>query len=235
MFKAGIYGLWGFLKLSTLLVVFFLLLGFYFWGEKAKEVARPWIEESRKSGIIFYGEGIWSKMKGMQKFQDNRAQRALELVGQNKVVTEKSNRYSLVVPESWKVENFFGAAGGQMSKIILTSPNFKEHEEGKDIFYDDGAQLVIQTIQGEQSSAKVADSGHGKNLIRKNSANIEGMSAEYHVIKDSLVKKGEVYDLHIIFEGNTYFFRYVFNPEKFNGGEFTFEDLLISLKFISKH
>jgi len=231
MFKAGLFGLWGFLKLSTLLIVFFLLVGFYFWGEKAKEIARPWIEESRKTGVVSYGEGIWNKMKGIQNMRDERAQRAMELAGATKIVTEKANRYSLAVPESWTAEYFALGGGGQMSKIILTSPVFQERKEGTDIFIDNGARLTIQAIRGEQSSVKAEDGGHGKNLIRKAATFVSGMGLNYHAIKDPLVKKGEVYDLHVLFGGNTYLFRYVFSPEKFNGGEFTFQEMLVSLKF----
>lgn len=231
MFKIGLYGLWGFLKVSILLIAFFLLVGFYFWGEKAKEVARPWIEEARKTSVAVFGEKMWNKMKGIQELNENRNQRALELVGQPKTITEKSGRYSLAVPETWTAEYPAAGAGGQLSQIILTSPNFAERKEGVDIFIDNGARLTIRAIRGEQSSAKANDGGHGKNLIRKVGANIPGIGADYHVIKDPLVKKGEVCDLHILSGGNTYLFRYEFNPEKFNGGEFTFQEMLVSLKF----
>lgn len=231
MFKNGLYGLWGFLKLSTLIVIFFLLLGFYFWGEEIKKIVRPWIEESRKIEIVEYGEGMWGKMKGIQEMRDERAQRALELVGEKKTINEKSSRYLLSVPETWTAEHLGAGGGGQLSKIILISSNFQERKEGNDVFIDNGARLTIQSIRGEQASAKSSDGGHGRNLIRKNAANISGMSVDYHAVKDSLVKKGEVLDLHIIFEKNTYLFRYEFNPEKFNGGEFTFQEMLGSLKF----
>lgn len=231
MLKNKLFGLWGFLKLSTLLIVFFLLLGFYFWGEKAKVVMKPWIEESRKIGLVKYGEEVWGKMKGIQNMRDDRAQRSLELVGERKVVKEKTNRYSLEVPDSWTVEHSALGSGGQMSKIILTSPGFAERKEGMDIFVDNGARLTIQAIRGEQASAKAEDGGHGKNLIRKETAFVPGMDVKYHAIKDSLVKVGEVYDMHVLFGGNTFLFRYEFNPEKFNGGEFTFQEILTTLKF----
>lgn len=231
MFKNGLYGVWGFLKLSTLLIIFFLLLGFYFWGEEAKVVMKPWAEESRKTGAVRYLEEVWGKMKGIQGMRDDRAQRSLELVGETKLITEKSNRYNLAVPETWTAEYFGAGAGGQLSKIILTSTNFQERKEGADIFIDNGARLTIRTISGEQSSARASDGGHGKNLIRKNAANIPGMGVDYHVIKDPSVKKGEILDAHILSGGNTHLFRYEFNPEKFNGGEFTFSEMLVSLKF----
>jgi hypothetical protein len=231
MFKNGLYGLWGFLKLSTLLIVFFLLLGFYFWGEKAKEILKPWVEESRKTGVVQYGEGVWNKMKGIQDLQNQKTQRSLELVGETKVITEKANRYSLSIPETWTAQYFSAGSGGQLSKIVLTSPNFQERKEGKNIFVDNGARLTIQSIRGEQASAKAEDGGHGKNLIRKDFAYIEGMSVNYHVIIDPLVKLGQVFDLHVPFGGNTFLLRYEFNPEKFNGGEFTFQEVTSSLKF----
>jgi len=231
MFKNGLYGLWGFLKLSTLLIVFFLLLGFYFWSEKAKEVLRPWIEESRKIEVVAQGEEAWNKMKGIRDMRDARTQRSLELVGETKTVAEKANRYSLAVPESWTVEHFGTAAGGQISKVVVTSPIFAESQEGRDVFYDNGARLTIQAIRGEQASARAADGGHGRNLISKTKADIEEMDADYHAVKDPLVKRGAVLDAHILSGGNTYLFRYDYNPEKFNGGEFTFQEMLVSLKF----
>lgn len=231
MFKNGFYGVWGFMKLSTLLIIFFLLLGFYFWGEKAKEAAKPLIEESRKTGVVAFGETMWNKMKGIQQMNDDRNQRALELVGETKTITEKSNRYSLAVPQDWTVEYFGNSAGGQLSKIIATSPTFVENLEGKDIFYDNGARLTIQAIRGEQASSKAEDGGHGRNLIRKEAAFIEGMDVQYHVIKDPLVKSGEMMDAHVISGENTYLLRYVFNANKLYGGEHTFQEMLSSLKF----
>ena len=232
MLRNKFFGLWGFLKLSTLLIVFFLMLGFYFWGEKAKEVARPWIEESRRDGgMVFYGEGIWNKMKGIQSARDKQSQRSLELVGGRKVIKEKSNRYSLEVPEAWIPQYLALGSGGQMSKIILTSPSFVEKKEGTLISIEDGARLTISAIRGEQFSAKAEDGGHGSNLLRKEAAFVPGMGLSYHAIQDSSVKKGNVFDLHVLFEGNTYLFRYEFNSEKFDGGEFTFQELISTLKF----
>lgn len=221
----------GFMRASTLLIVFIVLVTFYFYQDKIKEVAGPYIERSKQNGILFYATGIWDNMKGVQQNSDQRNQRAMELVEGTKTIGDKANLYSLAVPQSWNVSVQQGAVGNQMSKMVVKSSAFSERSIASDIFYDDGAQLTVRAIKGEQASAKLADGGYGKAMISKKSVAVDNESATAYVITDPAVKSGEIMEAPVIHAGNTYVFRFVYNKQKYSDGEFTFSEMLASFKF----
>jgi hypothetical protein len=79
MIKCAYY-IRGFMRMSTLLVLLVLLATGYFYQDKIREISGQFIENNRKDGALFYVEGIWAKMKGVQKMQDDRNQKAYDLL-----------------------------------------------------------------------------------------------------------------------------------------------------------
>lgn len=222
------------MKLSTMIILVILLVTYYFWHAKLQEIATSIYEANKDSDVVRYSTGIWNNMKNIQKVQDSKTQRALELVGERKKITEKSGLYSLSVPENWNKKFEQGLSGNQISSMTMESLDFLKHQEGNNIFYDNGVQLVVQVVRGEQQAAKETGGGHGKMLIRSAGTDFEGNRIEYHLIKDVLVKSGEIMDAHTIHGGNTYNFRLVYNPQSFSGAEYSFQEILNSFKFGDK-
>jgi len=231
MLKKGLQYLSGFMKMSTLVIILILLISLYTWQNKVKKVTSEWFEDSRKDGIMVPVEGIWNKMKSVTNNQDNRSQRALEIMGETKTVNDKANAYSIKIPTTWTIARTEVLRGNQVSKTVFASPAFSLRKEGSSFFYEDGAELSIEVTRGDRGELN-----HGNKLIRTGSVNSEigEGTFEYHVISDPLVKQGEVIDAHISKGGNSYYIRYVFNPTKFYGGEYSFEGFLTFLKFIKK-
>lgn len=221
----------GFVRPQILLIILILLVTGYVYQDKFREISGPLIEKSRKDGALFYAEGIWNKMKRVQQISEGRSQRAMELFEETKTIGDKSKSFSIKVAKGWNVISEEGASGNQISKIVIESPSFFERKSGSDIFYENGAQLTIQVVRGEQANARLADGGHGKMLVRKQGINTVYESVNYHIIKEEAVKDGEIIDAHILHGGNTYNFRLVYNPRIFTGGEYSFQEMLISLSF----
>jgi hypothetical protein len=224
----------GFMKTSTLIVILAFLLIFYFWHVQIGNYIGEKYDASKDNGAIFYLTGIWNKTRGITQLVDSRSQRALELAGSSKKIADKTGRYSFEILESWITRKSEGILGNQLSRIVIESSNFTERRVGEDIFYDNGAQFTIQEIKGEQPSAKLADGGYGSNLIKKIPTDIGGQAITYFFIKENNVKSGEIIVAHIIHGGNTFNFRYVFNSKMYNGGEYSFQEILHSFKFNDK-
>jgi hypothetical protein len=221
----------GFIRPQFLFIILILLVTAYFYQGKFREMSGQFIESNRKSGALFYVEGIWNKMKRIQQISDGRSQGAMELFEETKSVSDNSKSFSVKVPKSWDIASEEGAGGNQISKIVINSSSFSQHEEGGDIFYDSGAELSIQVVRGEQVSAKLPDGGHGSMLIKKGGVDMASGSVTYHVTHEPNVKEGEIIDAHVLHGGNTYNLRLVDNPKTFTGGEFSFQEMLLSFKF----
>jgi hypothetical protein len=119
----------GFMKMSTLIIVFILLVSLYIWQDKVKKVTSDWFEASRKDGIMVPVEGIWNKMQSVKNNQDSRSQRALELMGETREVSDKGNSYSMKIPITWTVAKTEILKGNQVSKTVFTSPAFSLKKE----------------------------------------------------------------------------------------------------------
>lgn len=74
------YYMRGFMRMSTMVILLILLVTYYFYQDKIKEISRQAIEDNRQDGTLFYVEGIWSKMKAVQKGQDDRNQKVYEMI-----------------------------------------------------------------------------------------------------------------------------------------------------------
>ena len=225
----------GCIRMRTMIIVLILIVTVYVYQNKFQEISN-WsvIKNSRENGALFYLNGIWGKMKNIQKISDGRSERAMELFEETKIVNEKSNWFSLEVPKSWTVVSEEGANGNQISKMIIDSSSFSERRETSGIFYDNGAEFSIQIIRGEQANAKLSDGGYGKMLIKKENTDTAGGKISYYVVNDVDVKQGEIIDAHVLHNGNTYNFRLVDNPKIFTNGEFSFQEMLRSFSFGDK-
>jgi len=222
----------GCIRMRTMIIILILLVTIYVFKNKFEEISSwPVVQNSRENGALFYLEGIWGKMKRIQRISDSRGQRANELFENTKTISEKSGLFSVDIPSSWKIIFEEGANGKQLAKIIVESPNFSQRTEGGNIFYDDGAQLTIQVVKGEEQKAKLPNGGYGSLLIKKANVNISGQKFDYYIINEINVKDGEIINAHILHNGNTYNFRLVDNPRVFTGGEYSFQEILYSLKF----
>jgi hypothetical protein len=219
------------MKMSTLVIVFILLVSVYLYGNKFLELTKDWIQNHPDNKVVTYISGIWGGMERFKQGQNSRDQRAFELVGDTKPASDKASTYSINIPVDWTIARTEVLNGNQVSKTIFTSPTFSLKKEGSNFFYENGAELSIEVTRGDRGG-----SDHGINLIREGSVTSEQGEGtfKYHVIRDSLILQGEIIDAHIFKGGNTYYIRYAFSPEKFYGGEYTFEELLIFLKFINK-
>lgn len=223
----------GCIRMRTMIIILILLVTVYVFKNKFEEVSNwPVVQNSRENGALFYLEGIWGKMKRIQRISDSRGQRANELFENTKTFQEKSGLFSIEVPEKWNAISEEGASGRQIAKVVIESPFFSERREGGYVFYDDGAQLSVQVVQGEDASAKLSDGGHGLMLVSKRNAEIVGQSVEYHIIQEDAVKAGEIFDAHILRGGKTYNVRFVDNPITFTGGEYSFQEILRSFKIL---
>lgn len=222
----------GCIRMRTMIIILILLVTVYVFKNKFEEISSwPVVQNSRENGAIFYAEGIWKRLKNFQRMNEGRTQRSNELFENKKIFQEKSGLFSIEIPEKWNVISEEGASGNQIAKIVIESQFFSERREEGNIFYDDGAQLTVQVIRGEQAKAKLPDGGHGKNLIKSGSIDILNQTVKLHTIQQENVQKGEILDAHIIQGGNTYEFRLVDNPKIFIGGEYSFQEILYSLKF----
>lgn len=222
----------GCIRMRTMIIILILLVTVYVFKNKFEEISSwPIVQNSRENGALFYLEGIWGKMKRIQRISDSRGQRANELFENTKILREKSGLFSIEVPEKWNAVSEEGASGRQIAKVVIESPFFSERREGGNIFYDDGAQLTVQIVQGEDQKAKLADGGYGSLLIRKSSVDILEQKIDCYVVNEINVKDGEIINAHILHNGNTYNFRLVDNPRIFTGGEYSFQEILRSLKF----
>lgn len=72
------------MRMSTMIILLILGVTYYFYQDKIKEISKQLIAENRENGTLFYVEGIWSKMKAVQKMQDDRNQNAYDLIESTK-------------------------------------------------------------------------------------------------------------------------------------------------------
>ena len=68
-----------------MIILLILLVTYYFYQDKIKEISKQAIEDNRQDGTLFYVQGIWSKMKAVQKEQEDRNQKAYDLIESTKV------------------------------------------------------------------------------------------------------------------------------------------------------
>ncbi|HAR99889.1 MAG TPA: hypothetical protein DEA89_00695 [Candidatus Moranbacteria bacterium] len=63
-----------------MIIVLILMVTYYFYQDKIKEISKQVIADNREQGTLFYVEGIWNKMKAVQKGQDDRNQKVYDMI-----------------------------------------------------------------------------------------------------------------------------------------------------------
>lgn len=233
MLKKRILSIRGYISVKTIIIVLILIATLYIFQNKYEEINNlSIVKNSREKGALFYMEGVWKNMKKIQRIREGRSQRAMELFEEVKLIKEKSGLFSLKIPKSWNVINEEGPDKKQISKMVIENSRFLQHNEGNQIYYDDGAQLVIQVVRGENKNTNLSDSANDQMIIKTGNINIGSYKSEYNIIKDNNVKIGEIMDSHVIHNGNTYNFQLVDNPSTFSNGEFSFQEILQSFQFL---
>lgn len=74
----------GFMRMSTMIILLILMVTYYFYQDKIKEISIQAIEKNKQSGTLYYVNAIWDKMKGVQKKQEDRTQSVYDLINSEK-------------------------------------------------------------------------------------------------------------------------------------------------------
>jgi hypothetical protein len=67
-----------------MIILLILMVTYYFYQDKIKEISIQAVENNKKDGTLFYVNGIWSKMKDVQKSQDDRNKSVYDLIESTK-------------------------------------------------------------------------------------------------------------------------------------------------------
>ncbi len=222
----------GYVSLFTLFLLAMLLIvgGFYGW-EKYQEKKYP--EKAARGeikGISHYLSGIQEKIDSVLEKKDIKGKRAMELAESVKVVNDETRLYSLEVPQSWVVVLNEGNRGNQVSRLILQSSYFSASETGEKKYYDAGAKFSVSITAGENKNVLEGNGGHA-DLIKIGKDKGEGVEYAYHIFKDPDSENGQIIDAHIIRGGNTYLFTMIYNSQTFTDAEYTFKEIMYSVRF----
>ena len=224
----------GFFSLFSLFIICMLIAiaGVWLW-QKYESVTLP---EGAAKDPIAYVNGIRDKITGIQGQQNEQNNRAQELAGNTQTVTDKNNLISLAVPQDWAIVSSAGAAGNQLSKMVLQSPDFRTHQDNSNTVYDGGVQLVVQITRGESGSFQSADGGHGNLFVSTQDTDIDSSKGPMHTYKSFDGSSQTLLDAHILNGGNTYLFQFFYNSNILHTGEapFQFKEILASVKFLQK-
>ncbi len=223
----------GYISLFTLFLLAVLLIagGFYGW-EKYQEKKYP--EKAARgeiTGPSFYIKEIKKKIDGIMGQKDVKSQRAIELAESIKVISDKANLLSLEIPESWAVVSSEGTKDVQISQLVINNSYFSQHEDGASLIIDKGAELLIRVIKGENRSGFEEKGGHAEPVITNKDINVSGKENIYHLFREPGYPNADILDDHLINNGNTYLFRLIYNPVTFSDAEYTFQEILSSIKF----
>ncbi|MCX6766150.1 MAG: hypothetical protein NT136_04295 [Candidatus Moranbacteria bacterium] len=225
------------LFLLFITVIFLVWSGFYVWKKYAAPRLPDGEAREEKQNPLSYLSGIKSQISEVQKKQEVKNKRAMELAENTKGVADKSNLYTLEIPESWNVVSNEGAKGTQVSYLVAQSSYFASNESKSNggnktfINYDEGAQLTVRITQSEDLSAISGDGGHGAFLLGKKDVTVGGERGAYHVFKESGSPDSQFLDVHLIHKESTYLFRFAYNPKTFSDAEYSFREILDSFKF----
>lgn len=222
----------GYVSLFTLFLLAMLLIigGFYGWQKYQEKKYPEKAARGEIKGISYYLSGIQEKINSVLEKKDIKSKRAMELVESVKVVNDEARLYSLEVPQSWIIVSSEGDKNNKLSNLVMQSSYFSTSETAGKKYYDAGAKFSASVTAGENKNFLEGNGGH-KNLI-KNGKDSEG-SGEYiyHIFKDPDSENGQVVDGHIIRGGNTYLFTMIYNPQTFTDAEYTFKEIIYSVKF----
>lgn len=222
----------GYVSLFTLFLLAVLLIvgGFYGW-EKYQEKKYP--EKAARGeikGVGYYLSGIQEKIGRAVERKDIKSKRAMELAEPGKIISDKAGLYSLEVPQSWIIVLSEADKNNKLSNLVMQSSYFSIRETGGKKSYDAGAKFSVSVTAGENKNVLEGNGGHA-DLIKIGKDKGEGVEYAYHIFKDPDSENGQIIDAHIIRGGNTYLFTMIYNPQTFTDAEFTFKEIMYSVKF----
>lgn len=154
-------------------------------------------------------------------------------------ITDKGNLYSVEIPKDWKIIRNEGAKGVQLSNISGESPDWKSRSdvdaEGPCVphYYESGVFFQFH-VENEEDTAGHYGEGGGPDtgVISKKNISVDGVNGVYHVFtEDCGTSEGQLVDAHFNYKGNSYLFRFSYNPAKYPQAETAFMNILNSIKF----
>jgi hypothetical protein len=230
----------GYVSLFTLFLIAVILIwsGFYGWQKYQEHKYPEKAVRGEIKGFSYYFSGIKSKIGEVLGKKDLKNKRAMELAEATKIIRDKANLYSLSVPQSWTVVSSNGQAGNQISSLVAQSSYFQSYENivnngAKITTFGAGAKLTVRVMKGEDKSAFSGNGGHTSLISLRNDVKVEGQESVYHIFREPTSFDGQILDDHFIHNGNTYIFRFEFDPQNYSDAEFTFQEILDSVKFLN--
>jgi hypothetical protein len=222
----------GYVSLFTLFIIVVILIisGFYGWQKYQEKKFPELAARGEIKGPAYYLNGIKKQIDEIMGKKDIKNQRAMELAGSTKVVTDKANLLSLEIPESWAVVSTEGVKGSQISQLVINNSYFSQHKDDTLSIIDKGAELLIQITRGENRSGFEEKGGHSDLLITRKDIGVGGKENIYHLFKEPSYPNSDILDDHLVHNGDTYLFRLAYNPLTFSDAEYTFQEILASIK-----
>lgn len=214
-----------------IIMVILVVSGFYGW-QKYQEYKFP--EKAARGEIVgpaYYVKAIKLEIDRILSNKNTKDKRAMELVEQTKNISDKLNLYSLEVPQSWTLVLSEGAKGNKLSNLVMQSSYFSIREDSGKNYYDAGAKFSASVLAGENKNITEGSGGHA-GLIKTGKYGGQAGEFSFHIFKDPNSENGEAIDGHVARGGKTYLFTMVYNPGTFSNAEFTFQEILDSVKFL---
>jgi hypothetical protein len=223
----------GYVSLFTLFVIMIVLVisGFYGW-QKYQEIKFPdKAARGEIKGPSYYLNGIKDQIGQALEKKDIKNKRAMELAEPTKIVSDKANLISFEIPKSWTISASEGSRGVQISRLVADNSYFSKSADDKSTIINAGAELTIQITRGENRTGFEGNGGHADIQITRNNIDVNGKENIYHLFGEAGYPGADILDDHIVYNGNTYLFRLVYNPQTFSDAEYTFQEILNSIQF----
>lgn len=215
-----------------IIVVILVISGFYGW-QKYQEYKFP--EKAARgeiTGPAYYAKAIKLEIDKILGKKDIKGKRAIELAEGTKRINDKANLYSFEFPGSWIIIANEGAQGTQLSRLVIQNSYFSGREENKMNIIDKGAELSILVTRGENKAGFNGNGAHAELISSRKDIDVNGKESAYHVFREPGYPNAQILDDHVVYNGNTYIFRLAYDPETFSDAEFTFQEILASVKFL---
>lgn len=215
---------------TFIIMVILVISGFYGW-QKYQEYKFP--EKAARgeiTGPAYYVKAIKAEIDRVLSNKNLKDKRAMELAEQIKNISDKSNLYSLEVPQSWVLVSNEGVKNNKLSNLVMQSSYFSDHEADGKKHYDAGAKFSASVFAGENKNITEGSGGHA-GLIKTGKYGGQAGEFSFHIFKDPDSQNGEAIDGHVARSGKTYLFTMIYNPKTFSNAEFTFQEILDSVKF----
>lgn len=147
-------------------------------------------------------------------------------------VQDTMGLFSVNLPADWAVL-FESQQGVRLSGITAESPNFLMESDTEaqgpftPIYYRHGAYLQITVEEGENPG--LAPAGE---IISQEDRVIDGKEAQFFIFREPSTQEGELRQLLVVHDGNTYSLRFGYNPVTFTEGSDVFEGIIGSFHLV---